>query len=204
MRVRGLLTSLVALSVAAAAAATGGAFAADSRSASNLVSACVHVRGGVLYMARKCAGHDRRVSWNVPGPAGAPGPAGPVGAQGPPGAQGVPGAPGASASTLFAQVDFDGTLGASSPHIRVDKVGLGTYEVDFGRDITQCVASVQQGGIPAGPGGSTGTGDGAAHANIFGAGTKFADGFPSGDTAVVSTVDHGGLSDSSFQIAILC
>ena len=66
------------------------------------------------------------------------------------------------------------------------------------------VTSVQQGGIPAGPGGSTGTGDAAAHAHIFGAGTTFADGFPPGDTVVISTINHGGLADSSFQIAILC
>ena len=83
-------------------------------------------------------------------------------------------------------------------------MGLGTYEVDFGRDITECVASVQQGGIPAGPAGSTGVGDGAAHAYIFGAGASFAGGFPSGDTAIVSTINRGGLADSSFQIAILC
>jgi hypothetical protein len=202
MKARRLLAFLAVSSLAAAAA--GAAFAADSRSASNVVSACVHVRGGVLYVARKCAGHDRRVTWGATGPVGAPGAPGAIGPPGPPGAQGVPGAPGVAASTLFAQVAPDGTLGASTPGIRVDKVGLGTYELDFGRDITRCVASVRQGGIPAGPGGSSGTGDGAAHASLFGAGTTFASGFPAGDTVLVSTVDHGGLSDSSFQLAILC
>ena len=183
-----------------AAAAAGGAYAA-TRLSSNVIRACVHRAGGGVYLARRCAPRDRRLTWNVTGPAGVPGPAG---AQGPPGVPGPAGAPGAPAATLFAQVSFDGTLGAASPGIRVDKVGLGRYEVDFGRDITRCVATVQQGGIPAGPGGSTGVGDGAAHAYIFGAGASFSDGFPTGSTAVVSTIDHGGLSDSSFQIAILC
>jgi hypothetical protein len=195
----GRLTTCVAAVVLGGAAA-GGAYAA-TQSTPGLVSACVHTRGGGLYLAGKCARHDRRVTWSVTGPAGAPGP---TGAQGPPGPPGAEGAPGAAASTLLAQVNFDGTLGAASPGIRVDKAGLGTYEVDFGRDITRCVASVQQGGIPAGPGGSTGVGDGAAHAYIFGAGATFADGFPSGDTVDVTTVNHGGLADSSFQIAILC
>jgi hypothetical protein len=188
MKARRLLTSLVALSVVAAGAAAG-AFAADSRSASNVVSACVHTRNGVLYMARKCAGHDRRTSWSMTGPMGAQGPAGP---QGP------------AAATLLAQVAPDGTLGAASPGTQIDKLGTGMYELEFNRDITGCVASVQQGGIPAGPGGSSGIGDGAAHASLFGAGTTFANGFASGDTVAVSTIDAGGLADSSFQIAILC
>jgi hypothetical protein len=203
MKVRRLLIFVAVLSGVAAVAAVGRAFA-DSRSASNVVSACVHVRGGVLYLARKCAGHDRRVSWGATGPAGAPGAPGAVGPPGPPGAQGVPGAPGAAASTLFAQVAPDGRLGAATAGIQVDKVGLGTYELDFGRDITRCVASVQQGGIPTGRGGSTGSGDGAAHASIFGAGAAFPNGFATGDTVLVSTIDHGGLSDSSFQLAIVC
>jgi hypothetical protein len=105
---------------------------------------------------------------------------------------------------MFAQVRFDGTLGAATAGVRINKIGLGTYEVEFGADITRCVASVQQGGIPSGPGGSTGAGDGGAHAYIFGAGANFSGGFPSGDTVLVSTVNQGGLSDSSFQLAILC
>jgi hypothetical protein len=204
VKARRLAMALIAGLLAAAAA--GGAYAA-TRLSSNVIRACVHRAGGGLYLARTCGPRDRRLTWNLTGPAGVPGAAGvpgPAGAQGPPGLPGPAGAPGAPAATLFAQVNFDGTLGAASPGVRVDKVGLGHYQVDFGRDITRCVASVQQGGIPAGPGGSTGVGDGAAHASIFGAGASFSDGFPTGDTALVSTIDHGGLSDSSFQIAILC
>jgi hypothetical protein len=194
MKTRRLLTYLAAVSVTAAAA--GDAYAATQ--SPGVVSACVHGRGGGLYLASNCARHDRRLTWSVTGPAG---PAGPAGAQGPPG---PPGSPGPAATTLFAQVGPDGALGAASPGVRSDRLSAGLYELDFGRDITRCVASVQQGGIPAGPGGSSGVGDGAAHANIFGAGSTFANGFPTGDTVLVSTIDRGGLSDSSFQIAILC
>ena len=84
------------------------------------------------------------------------------------------------------------------------KLGTGSYELEFGRDITTCVASVQQGGIPAGPGATTAAGDGAAHASIFGPGATLDTGFASGNTVLVSTIDQGGPSDSSFQIAILC
>jgi hypothetical protein len=186
MKPHRLWASVAALSVVAAAA--GGALA-ESHSASNTVSACVHRRDGVLYMARKCAGHDRRTSWSMTGPMGAQGPAGP---QGPP------------AATLFAQVTPDGTLGAASPGVQKAKVGTGMYELDFGRDISTCVASVQQGGIPAGAGATTSIGDGAAHASIMGPGATSAGGFPSGDTVLVSTIDQGVPADSSFQIAIFC
>ena len=196
MKTRRLLTSLAASVTAAAAGAAYGATQSPG-----VISACVHGRGGALYLASNCAHHDRRLTWSVTGPAG---PGGPPGPQGPPGAPGAQGPPGPAATTLFAQVGPDGALGAASPGVRSDRLSAGLYELDFGRDITRCVASVQQGGIPAGPGGSSGVGDGAAHANIFGAGSTFANGFPTGDTVLVSTIDHGGLSDSSFQIAILC
>jgi hypothetical protein len=197
MKTRRLLTYLAAVSVTAAAA--GAAYAATQ--SPGVISACVHGRGGGLYLASNCARHDRRLTWSVTGPAG---PAGPAGAQGAPGAPGAQGPPGPAATTLFAQVGPDGALGAASPGVRINRISMGLYELDFGRDITRCVASVQQGGIPAGPGGSSGVGDGAAHAYIFGAGSTLTDGFPSGETVLVSTIDRGGLSDSSFQIAILC
>ena len=57
MKLHRLLICLAALCVSCAAAAAGGAVA-DSGSASGVVSACVHVRGGGLYMARRCAGRD--------------------------------------------------------------------------------------------------------------------------------------------------
>jgi hypothetical protein len=67
-------------------AATGGAYAASSSSGS--ISACVHHKGGAMYVAHKCGRHDRRVTWSVAGPQGERGP------QGSPGNAGAPGAPG--------------------------------------------------------------------------------------------------------------
>ena len=88
--------------------------------------------------------------------------------------------------------------------MRTAKAGLGQYLVDFGQDISQCVALVQEGGIPAGPGGSEGGGSGPAQTHIFGAGTTLSNGFASGDTVLVSTINRDGLADSSFQLAVLC
>ena len=191
--------------MALVAAASGGAYAASASSGS--IAACARHTGGVLYLAARCAKHDERLTWAItgpPGPRGAQGPAGAPGAQGIQGAQGPPGAPGVPASRLFAQVESDGTAASSSPGVQTAKVGLGHYYVDFGQDITHCVALVQEGGLPAGPGGSTGNEDGPAHANIFGAGTTFSNGFPSGDTVLVSTTNQSGLADSAFQIGALC
>jgi hypothetical protein len=192
--------------VALVAAASGGAYAAASAS-SGSIAACARRTSGVLYLAARCAKHDERLRWAITGPPGhdgAQGPAGAPGGQGLQGAQGPPGAPGVPASKLFAQVESDGTAASSSSGVQTAKVGLGQYYVDFGQDITRCVALVQEGGLPSGPGGSTGNEDAAAHANIFGAGTTFSNGFPSGDTVLVSTISDGGLADSAFQVGMLC
>ena len=50
-------------------AASGGAYAAAAGS-SRTVSACVHHHGGGLYVAHKCARHDKRLKWAVTGPQG--------------------------------------------------------------------------------------------------------------------------------------
>ena len=71
-------------------AASGGAYAATSGSSGSIV-ACVHHTGGGLYVARRCATHDKRLKWGVTGPAGAAGPAGRDGATGPGGPAGSAG-----------------------------------------------------------------------------------------------------------------
>lgn len=73
-----MAVALVALVVAA----SGGAYAAVKGSGPT-ITVCVHHQGGGLYRAHKCARHDRRLSWNVTGPAGARGPRGVRGAPGP-------------------------------------------------------------------------------------------------------------------------
>jgi hypothetical protein len=193
----------VGLTIVAASAAVGSAYAATSVSSGSL-SACVHHNGGALYEARQCAKHDRRLRWGLTGPQGPQGPQGTQGPTGPQGASGPAGPSGEPATKLFAQVESDGDTAVASRVVQTAKVGLGQYLVDFGQDISRCVALVQEGGIPAGPGGSEGGGGGPAQTHIFGAGATFSNGFATGDTVLVSTIDRSGLADSSFQLAVLC
>ncbi len=84
--------SLAALVIAA----SGGAYAAATGSSGAIV-ACVHQKGGGLYIARKCARHDKGLKLSVTGPqgpAGRDGAIGPVGPAGPAGPKGDTGAPG--------------------------------------------------------------------------------------------------------------
>jgi hypothetical protein len=59
----------VALAALVLAVSGGGtyAFAAGSQ---GQISACVHHKGGGLYISGKCRGHDKRLSWNVTGQQG--------------------------------------------------------------------------------------------------------------------------------------
>ena len=76
--------------VALVVAASGGAYAAV-RSSPSIISACVHHKGGGLYVAHKCARHDGRLRWDVTGPPGRQGAQGVMGLQGPAGQPGGPG-----------------------------------------------------------------------------------------------------------------
>lgn len=90
----------VALSAAALFCAIGGgAYAAAS--SNNTVTVCVKHSGGELYQAKKCAKHDKKLSWNEKGVAGS---TGAVGAAGAPGAPGTPGAAGPGAKLISADV----------------------------------------------------------------------------------------------------
>ena len=57
---------VVAAGLFAALAATAGLALASS--ASTAIHACVHRVGGGIYVAKKCAKHDRKISWNKTGP----------------------------------------------------------------------------------------------------------------------------------------
>ncbi len=72
--------------------AAGGGYALAS-SGGGTITVCVSHKGGALYKAKKCAKHDKQLTWNKQGPPGAPGPRGLQGIQG---VQGVPGNPGPS------------------------------------------------------------------------------------------------------------
>jgi hypothetical protein len=76
--------------VVLALAVSGGAIAVASGSSSQ-IAACVHRGGGGLYMAKRCAGRDRRLRWNITGPQGPRGSRGAAGTLGAPGLQGPPG-----------------------------------------------------------------------------------------------------------------
>jgi hypothetical protein len=67
--------------------AGGGAYAL-ARSTNSTVTVCVHHKSRTLYQAKKCAKHDKKLSWNKRGRTG---PRGPQGTQGVPGAQGQAG-----------------------------------------------------------------------------------------------------------------
>ena len=117
--------SLVALVLAA----SGGAYAAATGSAGT-IAACVHHKGGGLYVAHKCARHDTRLRWSVTGPKGAAGPTGtqgPVGPNGPTGATGSQGLfPGLlpSGATMRGSYAVFGTATASGA-LAGDQISFG-------------------------------------------------------------------------------
>lgn len=88
--------------VALIIAVSGGAYAAV-RASAPIITACVHHRGGGLYVAPRCARHDKRLAWDVSGPRGSqgqPGVTGQTGPVGPQGSSGPTGPPGPFPTTL--------------------------------------------------------------------------------------------------------
>ena len=93
---------------------------------------------------------------------------------------------------LFAQVNADGTLAnSSSAAATSSRSAVGTYEVDFGRDISGCAFVGSQG--EAGVGGASG--------GVLGATDRSAN-----VEAVFVTVrtDAGALVDRAFQLVVVC
>ncbi len=72
-------------------AVSGGAYAATSGNSGEAITACVRHKGGALYVARKCAHRDRRLTWSAQGPRGTAGPRGAAGGNGPAGPSGPSG-----------------------------------------------------------------------------------------------------------------
>jgi hypothetical protein len=105
--------------IALVVALGGGALAASG--GNGTITACVQKQSALLYQAKKCAKHDRKLSWSTRGPVGA------VGAVGATGAQGPQGNPGSARGWAF--IDSDGTVknrgGAVS--ISIHKVKTGEY-----------------------------------------------------------------------------
>jgi hypothetical protein len=60
-------------------AVSGGSAYAFAAISGGQISACVHHKGGGLYISGQCRKHDKRLKWNVTGKQGQPGPPGPQG-----------------------------------------------------------------------------------------------------------------------------
>jgi hypothetical protein len=93
---------------------------------------------------------------------------------------------------LFAQVNANGTLANSSGGVAVTKLaGLGTYEVDYGRNISSCAFITTQGGAGVGSSG------GAITANTDRSGNVEA-------TFTTTRTDANALADRDFQQVVVC
>lgn len=115
MRANTRTTSLAAASAILALAVGGGALASASgkHPSGGELRACVQKQTGKLRLVRDdtdCRRHERFVTWNVSGPAGAPGPAG---EPGPPGAPGETGPAGAQGDT--GPSGAQGAIGPAGP-----------------------------------------------------------------------------------------
>jgi Collagen triple helix repeat (20 copies) len=119
MRARTSLCVLLplVLLVGAAGAALAGVGRKDHPSG-DTITACAAKANGRLRLisaSASCKASERRLSWNVAGPAGAKGDAGPPGPQGDPGAVGPAGAPGPRGE--------QGVRGQTGPQGRAGAVG---------------------------------------------------------------------------------
>jgi hypothetical protein len=91
----------------------------------------------------------------------------------------------------FAQINSDGTVFNSSGGVTTIKIGTGTYEVDFGHDISNCGFVMTQGEGPAGGAGGaiTGVTDRSGNAEAVFATTR---------------TNANVLADRAFQLIVVC
>ena len=138
------------------------------------------------------------------GPQGQPGE---DGADGQDGQDGADGDNGADATSLFAQIQANGTVNASGSGVTARSGGTGIYFVNFGQDITQCATVATQASIPnfAGAGLSTTGIQGAAFVSQSNTGVDLAPGYASQTSVRVQTNRANGTAVStSFTIAVFC
>ena len=92
---------------------------------------------------------------------------------------------------LFAQVNADGSIFNSSGGVTGISLGTGTYQVDFGRNISNCgfTATQGEGGVGGAGGAIIGVTDRSGNANAIFATTR--------DAA-------GALVNTAFQIVVVC
>jgi len=92
---------------------------------------------------------------------------------------------------LFAQVNADGSIFSSSGGVTGTKIGTGTYEVDFGVNISSCafVSTQGEGGVGGAGGAITGVTDRSGNAEAVFATTR---------------TDANVLADRAFQLVVVC
>lgn len=177
---------LLSVGVALGLAASSFAYQATNDSSRSIV-ACARHKGGGLYVASKCAPHDRRLALNVTG------------------SQNLTAAPG---TTLFAQVTSGGTINASSPGVTASQFSghTGTYRVNFSQAISHCAATATPGALPSfgTPGASTTRTVGFAIVDMFAPGYTLPNEHPSGDTAQVEIRANGVRVNAPFYIVVSC
>jgi hypothetical protein len=177
---------VLSVGVALGLAASSFAYQATNDSSRSIV-VCARHKGGGLYVAPKCAPHDRRIALNVTG------------------SQNLTAAPG---TRLFAQVTSGGTINASSPGVTASQFSghTGTYRVDFGQDISRCAATATLGALPSfgTPGASTTRAVGFAVVDLFAPGYTLPNGYPSGDTAEIELRANGVRVNAPFYIIVSC
>lgn len=92
---------------------------------------------------------------------------------------------------LFAQINADGTVANSSGGVTTTKLGNGTYEVDFGRNISTCAFVMTQGeaGVGGAGGAITGVTDRSGNVEAVFATTR---------------TNANVLADRAFQLVVVC
>lgn len=92
---------------------------------------------------------------------------------------------------LFAQVNANGTLANSSGGVTVIKLAIGTYDVDFGRNVSACAPVATQGGAGVGSsvGAIIGVTDRAGNAEAFFLQTR---------------TNTNALADRDFHLVVVC
>ncbi len=92
---------------------------------------------------------------------------------------------------LFAQINADGTVANSSGGVTTIKIGTGTYEVDYGRNIASCAYVTTQGESGAGGAGGAITGNTDRSGNVEA-------------TFTTTRTDANALADRAFQQIVVC
>jgi hypothetical protein len=124
--------SVAAAGILVALIASGG-YALASGGSSKKITVCVSHKGGTLYKAKRCAKHDKKLTWNKQGIQGVPGQPGGTGPQGP------------GATTLV----YNATATASSPTATIGTLGPYTLTGTCASSAGSTTFNVKASGSPS-------------------------------------------------------